>query len=66
MPFFATLSAEMELAKEKSFFKKKTMENEDYKRQREVVDLVKKSRAWKRLGGKDHVFVLTGKVNFGF
>ncbi|KAL5776486.1 hypothetical protein ACOSP7_009412 [Xanthoceras sorbifolium] len=62
VPFFATLSAEMELAKEKSLFRKKTRDNEDYKRQKEVVDLVKNSRAWKRLGGRDHVFVLTDPV----
>ncbi|KAK0576316.1 hypothetical protein LWI29_015300 [Acer saccharum] len=62
VPFFATLSAEMELAKGNSLFRKKTPDNEDYKRQREVVDFVKNSLAWKRLGGRDHVFVLTDPV----
>lgn len=66
VPFFATLSAEMELGKERSSFRKKSEENEDYKRQKEVVEIVKKSEAWRRSGGRDHVFVLTGKFKFGF
>jgi hypothetical protein len=63
VPFFATLSAEMELAKGKGSFRRKEG-NEDYQRQKEVVDFVRNSEAWKRSGGKDHVFVLTGSVFF--
>ena len=59
VPFFATLSAEMELARGKGTFRKKEG-NEDYKRQKQVVEFVKNSDAWKRSGGRDHVFVLTG------
>lgn len=59
VPFFATLSAEMQLGRDKGKFRKKEG-NEDYERQREVVDLVKRSEAWRRSGGRDHVFVLTG------
>ncbi|XP_031247186.1 probable arabinosyltransferase ARAD1 [Pistacia vera] len=62
VPFYATLSAEMELGKERSSFRKKSVENEDYKRQKEVVEIVKKSEAWRRSGGRDHVFVLTDPV----
>ncbi|XP_062022655.1 probable arabinosyltransferase ARAD1 [Rosa rugosa] len=61
VPFFATLSAEMQLANAKGAFKKK-VGNEDYERQRQVVDLVKNTEAWKRSGGRDHVFVLTDPV----
>ncbi|PNT07918.1 hypothetical protein POPTR_013G116200v4 [Populus trichocarpa] len=61
VPFFATLSAEMELAKGKGSFRRKEG-NEDYQRQKEVVDFVRNSEAWKRSGGKDHVFVLTDPV----
>ncbi|KAJ6762054.1 EXOSTOSIN HEPARAN SULFATE GLYCOSYLTRANSFERASE -RELATED [Salix koriyanagi] len=61
VPFFATLSAEMELAKGKGSFRRKEG-NEDYRRQKEVVDIVRNSEAWKRSGGKDHVFVLTDPV----
>ncbi|KNA12897.1 hypothetical protein SOVF_121340 [Spinacia oleracea] len=61
VPFFATLSAEMQLSLDRSVFKKKTG-NEDYKRQREVLNLVKSSDAWKKSGGRDHVFVLTDPV----
>lgn len=63
VPFFATLSAEMELGTGKGTFRKK-VENDDYERQRQVVDLVTKTEAWKRSGGRDHVFVLTGKFGF--
>lgn len=59
VPFFATLSAELQLATAKGVFRKKDG-NEDYARQRQVVDLVKNTEAWKRSGGRDHVFVLTG------
>lgn len=61
VPFFATLSAEMQLSLDRGVFRKKSG-NEDYKRQREVVDFVKNSDAWKRSGGRDHVFVLTDPV----
>ncbi|KAK4774577.1 hypothetical protein SAY86_009512 [Trapa natans] len=61
VPFFATLSAEMQLGMDKAKFRKKES-NEDYRRQREVVDLVRSSEAWKRSGGRDHVFVLTDPV----
>lgn len=64
VPFFATLSAEMELAKakQKNMFRKKGDGNEDYKRQKEVIDFVINSDPWKRSGGRDHVFVLTDPV----
>lgn len=64
VPFFATLSAEMELAKakQKNMFRKKGDGNEDYKRQKEVIDFVINSDPWKRSGGRDHVFVLTGNM----
>ncbi|XP_027106951.1 probable arabinosyltransferase ARAD1 [Coffea arabica] len=62
VPFFATLSAEMQLGVNKGVFRKKVVENEDYQRQKMVVDLVKKSEAWLRSGGRDHVFVLTDPV----
>ncbi|OAY58565.1 probable arabinosyltransferase ARAD1 [Manihot esculenta] len=61
VPFFATLSAEMELGRGKGTFRRKEG-NEDYKRQKEVIELVKNSDAWKRSGGRDHVFVLTDPV----
>lgn len=61
VPFFATLSAELQLGMAKGVFRKKDG-NEDYQRQREVIDFVKKTQAWKRSGGRDHVFVLTGYV----
>ncbi|KAL9250141.1 putative arabinosyltransferase ARAD1 [Drosera capensis] len=70
VPFFATLSAEMELGFDRGMFGKKVAGNTDYVRQREVVDLVMKSEAWIRSGGLDHVFVLTAPavllvVDFG-
>ncbi|KAI6691192.1 hypothetical protein NL676_028020 [Syzygium grande] len=49
VPFFATLSAEMQLGRDKGRFRKKEG-NEDYGRQREVVDLVRSSEAWRRSG----------------
>ncbi|KAG5544606.1 hypothetical protein RHGRI_017141 [Rhododendron griersonianum] len=61
VPFFATMSAEMQLGVGKGVFRKKEG-NEDYERQRQVVDFVKGSEAWKRSGGCDHVFVLTDPV----
>ncbi|CAI8604275.1 unnamed protein product [Vicia faba] len=61
VPFFATLSAELQLGTAKGVFRKKDG-NEDYQRQREVIDFVKKTQAWNRSGGRDHVFVLTDPV----
>ncbi|CAA7018683.1 unnamed protein product [Microthlaspi erraticum] len=61
VPFFATLSAEMELGNGKGSFRKKSG-NEDYQRQRQVLDFVKNTRAWNRSRGRDHVFVLTDPV----
>ncbi|XP_058769954.1 probable arabinosyltransferase ARAD2 [Vicia villosa] len=61
VPFFATLSAELQLGTAKGVFRKK-VGNEDYQRQREVIDFVKKTPAWNRSGGRDHVFVLTDPV----
>ncbi|XP_072993834.1 probable arabinosyltransferase ARAD1 [Typha latifolia] len=62
VPFFAALSAEMELGwgKKGRFLKEEG--NGDYRRQREVVDRILSSEAWKRSGGRDHVFVLTDPV----
>ncbi|KAJ4778744.1 Exostosin family protein [Rhynchospora pubera] len=64
VPFFATLSAEMQLGwgKKGEFLKKDESSNLDYKRQKEVVERIKRSEAWKRSGGRDHVFVLTDPV----
>lgn len=65
VPFFATLSAEMELGwGRKGGFLKKDEGNGDYRRQREVVNRIRASEAWRRSGGRDHVFVLTGKLPF--
>lgn len=64
VPFFAALSAEMELAKGNSLFRKKVEGNEDYQRQKRVIEFVQNSQAWKRSGGRDHVFVLTGMFFF--
>ncbi|GJN01371.1 hypothetical protein PR202_ga18636 [Eleusine coracana subsp. coracana] len=62
VPFFATLSAEMELGwGTKGAFRRKDG-NHDYRRQREVVDRVTAHPAWRRSGGRDHVFVLTDPV----
>ncbi|PSS31856.1 Arabinosyltransferase ARAD2 [Actinidia chinensis var. chinensis] len=61
VPFFATMSAELQLGVAKGAFRKK-VGNEDYERQRQVVDFVKSTEAWKRSGGRDHVFVLTDPV----
>ncbi|CAH9076326.1 unnamed protein product [Cuscuta epithymum] len=61
VPFFATLSAEMQLGLNKGAFRKK-IGNEDFKRQTMVVDLLKQSEAWNHSGGRDHVFVLTDPV----
>ncbi|KAK6938483.1 Exostosin, GT47 domain [Dillenia turbinata] len=61
VPFFATMSAELQLGTAKGVFRKKEG-NEDYERQRKVVDLVRGSDAWNRSGGRDHVLVLTDPV----
>eukprot|EP00249_Psilotum_nudum_P004985 c18474_g1_i4 orf=700-1317(-) len=58
VPFFATLSAELQLRKAKGKFRRK-IDNEDYERQKRVLDIVMKSVEWQRSGGSDHVFVLT-------
>ncbi|GJS30977.1 probable arabinosyltransferase ARAD1 [Tanacetum coccineum] len=58
VPFFGTISVELQLGVAKGVFRKK-VGNEDYARQREVLDFVKRTDAWKRSGGRDHVFVLT-------
>ncbi|KAK4253016.1 hypothetical protein QN277_010854 [Acacia crassicarpa] len=63
VPFFATLSAEMQLGMAKGQFRKK-VGNEDYQRQKEVIEFLKNTEAWKRSGGRDHVFVLTGVFHF--
>lgn len=64
VPFFATLSAEMELGwGTKGAFRKREG-NDDYRRQREVVDRVTAHPAWSRSGGRDHVFVLTGYIKY--
>lgn len=62
VPFFSALSAELQLGFNKGVFRKKVEENEDYQRQRMVLDQLQKSEAWQRSGGRDHVFVLTGYV----
>ncbi|KAH6825233.1 Exostosin family protein [Perilla frutescens var. hirtella] len=62
VPFFATLSAELQLVVDKGVFRKRVEENEDYMRQRMVIDSVKNSEAWRKSGGRDHVFVLTDPV----
>ncbi|XP_042485613.1 subtilisin-like protease SBT3.8 [Macadamia integrifolia] len=49
----------MQLGMAKGAFRKK-IGNEDYERQKHVVDLIRGTDAWKRSGGRDHVFVLTG------
>ena len=59
VPFFATISAEIQLGVGKGVFRKKEG-NEDYERQRQVMEFVRGTEAWKRSGGRDHVFVLTG------
>ncbi|KAE8714275.1 hypothetical protein F3Y22_tig00110198pilonHSYRG00106 [Hibiscus syriacus] len=61
VPFFATLSAEMELGSGSGAFRKKSG-NGDYSRQKQVMDFLKNTDAWKRFGGRDHVFVLTDPV----
>ncbi|KAH9625941.1 hypothetical protein KSS87_020361 [Heliosperma pusillum] len=50
VPFFAALSCEMQLSVDRSVFRKKVEGNEDYLRQKEVVELVMNSESWKRSG----------------
>jgi hypothetical protein len=59
VPFFATVSAELQLGVAKGVFRKK-VGNDDYQRQREVVDFVKSTAAWQQSGGRNFVFVITG------
>ncbi|KAM7507652.1 hypothetical protein LguiA_018105 [Lonicera macranthoides] len=61
VPFFATISAELQLGVNKGVFRKKGG-NEDYERQRQVVDFVKRMKAWRRSGGRNFVFVITDPV----
>ncbi|GLU09582.1 hypothetical protein SLE2022_264340 [Rubroshorea leprosula] len=61
VPFFATLSGEMQLGSGNGAFRKKEG-NEDSLRQKEVLDFVRNTDAWKRSGGRDHVFVFTDPV----
>lgn len=63
VPFFATLSAEMQLGVAKGQFRKK-VGNDDYQRQKEVIEFLKNTEAWKQSGGRDHVFVLTGVSHY--
>lgn len=62
VPFFAALSAEIQLGEGHGNFRHKVQENGDYVRQLAVLDFVMKTEAWQRSGGRDHVFVLTGVV----
>ncbi|KAH7435660.1 hypothetical protein KP509_06G074100 [Ceratopteris richardii] len=61
VPFFATLSAELQLHQAKGKFRH-TKGNADYSRQVRVLEIVKNSTEWKRSHGRDHVFVLTDPV----
>jgi hypothetical protein len=61
VPFFCALSAELQLGEGHGRFRKKVEENRDYVRQRKVMDFVTQTTAWRRSGGRDHVFMLTGK-----
>ncbi|KAJ7564281.1 hypothetical protein O6H91_02G011100 [Diphasiastrum complanatum] len=61
VPFFATLSAEIQLGKARGRFRHQSG-NEDYSRQRKAVDIVKNSSRWSSSEGRDHVFVLTDPV----
>ncbi|RRT46225.1 hypothetical protein B296_00014193 [Ensete ventricosum] len=62
VPFFSSLSAQMELGWGRKGRFRKRERNDDYGRQREVVDRIKGSEAWRRSGGRDHVFVMAGEV----
>ncbi|KAJ3678416.1 hypothetical protein LUZ60_002219 [Juncus effusus] len=64
VPFFASLSAEIELGwgQKGKFMKRDEEKNSDYRRQREVVDRIKMSEAWRRSGRRDHVFVMSDPV----
>ncbi|MCO5595699.1 hypothetical protein L7F22_049745 [Adiantum nelumboides] len=61
VPFFATLSAELQLHQAKGKFRH-TKDNADYDRQARVLEIVRNTPEWKRSQGRDHVFVLTGKL----
>ncbi|XP_074263546.1 putative arabinosyltransferase ARAD1 isoform X2 [Silene latifolia] len=58
VPFFAALSCEMQASIDRRIITRKVDKNEDYRRQKEVMDIVTNSEAWIRSGGRDHVFVL--------
>ncbi|KAJ8485672.1 hypothetical protein OPV22_018157 [Ensete ventricosum] len=62
VPFFSSLSAQMELGWGRKGRFRKRERNDDYGRQREVVDRIKGSEAWRRSGGRDHVFVMADPV----
>ncbi|KAG0556067.1 hypothetical protein KC19_11G023300 [Ceratodon purpureus] len=59
VPFFCALSAEIQLGEGHGKFRKKMEENRDYVRQRKVMEFVTQTSAWRRSGGRDHVFMLT-------
>ncbi|KAK9743332.1 hypothetical protein RND81_03G232900 [Saponaria officinalis] len=59
VPFFASVSCEMQLSINKRIIANKVKSNKDYIRQLEVVDLVTNSQAWKRSGGRNFVFVVS-------
>lgn len=61
VPFFCALSAEIQLGEGHGRFRKKVAENRDFVRQRKLMDFVIQKSAWRRSGGRDHVFMLTGK-----
>ncbi|KAE8683402.1 G-type lectin S-receptor-like serine/threonine-protein kinase [Hibiscus syriacus] len=61
VPFFAALSVEMELGSGSGAFRKKAG-NGYYLRLKKVMNFVMNIDAWKRSGGRDHVFVLTDLV----
>ncbi|KAK9743331.1 hypothetical protein RND81_03G232800 [Saponaria officinalis] len=58
VPFFAAVSCVMQVGLDRRVFTEKVESNEDYKRQKEVIELVTNSDGWKRSGGRDHVFVV--------
>ena len=61
VPFFCALSAEIQLGEGHGKFRKRVEENNDYVRQRKVMEFVMQTPVWRRSGGRDHVFMLTGK-----
>ncbi|XP_074263545.1 putative arabinosyltransferase ARAD1 isoform X1 [Silene latifolia] len=62
VPFFSALSCEMQLSIDRRILPMKVMKNLDYKRQKEVIDIVTNSEAWKRSGGRDHIFALSNPM----